>query len=300
MATRAQGVWSTWEDGGGEGARARARKDGMGMGVRAEARAGATANDWCATAQAGRRACAPVERVGNVPGGENGKRGLLDGERRPVRVREAQRSLGRRIEDGRDGPRSAASRPVLGRPLPSGRVDLLVENTVDHVHLLWVQVGRRRLVPAGFAVDGPQHCVGIARDPVLLEQVVYVGAELCLAALAESHQNRTALLQVLGHGVEFLRRELLARAGDHKNGSVAQPLQRDRVLVHGELEVGGELAPQHLEPGRQVEDLVVRDVKGDGGKSRHGSWNYQLRVLRVTSPLAGGGKRARRFCVTRK
>ena len=144
-----------------------------------------------------------------------------------------------------------------------------------------------------FAVDGPQHCVGIARDPVLLEQVVYVGAELCLAALAESHQNRTALLQVLGHGVEFLRRELLARAGDHKNGSVAQPLQRDRVLVHGELEVGGELAPQHLEPGRQVEDLVVRDVKRDGGKSRHGSWNSQLRVLRVTSPLAGGGKRAR-------
>ena len=31
VATRAQGVWSTWEDGGGEGARARARKDGMGM-----------------------------------------------------------------------------------------------------------------------------------------------------------------------------------------------------------------------------------------------------------------------------
>ena len=111
------------------------------------ARAGAAGAEQAAAPE---RAHRPVERQRERARREHGEGGLLDGERRAVRVDERQVRLRRRVGDRRHvGGRSAAG---LLR-FAGGRVELPVQHAVGNVHL--------RRQPRG--VDGPGGAGGCRR-----------------------------------------------------------------------------------------------------------------------------------------
>mmetsp|Transcript_6549 Transcript_6549/g.20616 ORF Transcript_6549/g.20616 Transcript_6549/m.20616 type:complete len:272 (-) Transcript_6549:98-913(-) len=193
----------------------------------------------------------PVERVRDVPAGEDGEGGLLHCEARAVRVGERQIGVGPRLRDGR-GER--ANRRVLTEPLARADVNPAVQDAVRDVHLLGVKV---------LVIDGAHDRVGVHLDPVLLEEAVEVGAEARLAALGEQKHERAALRDVRAHGLKLLGREAFLRRDKDVARRLPQPVKRDRVLVDEDLNEALQLAPPLLEPRLRRVRLALRAVKAD-------------------------------------
>mmetsp|Transcript_38259 Transcript_38259/g.113726 ORF Transcript_38259/g.113726 Transcript_38259/m.113726 type:complete len:257 (+) Transcript_38259:539-1309(+) len=133
------------------------------------------------------RAHGPIERQREGAGRQHREGRLLHRERRAVR------------KDKREAAR-ASRRPACTL------LERRVEHPSLHMHLLWVRV---------LVVHRAEDRVAVARDAKLLGEIVDVGAQRGLAALAQRDEQRPPLSHVRLERVELCLAELFAWRGDN-------------------------------------------------------------------------------------
>eukprot|EP00754_Rhynchopus_humris_P010842 Rhum_TRINITY_DN14179_c21_g1::Rhum_TRINITY_DN14179_c21_g1_i1::g.72405::m.72405 len=183
-----------------------------------------------------------VERVRQVPAGQEGDGRLLQGERGAVRVHEGKGVL--LAEAGGAGARLRAACSVaacgcgccslVAADLLSGACDHAVEDAVADVRLLGVEVLVVHCAHDGVGVEGD----GVLRQHVDdVPEVARVRLPLrrprpVVASLARQEQHGAALRQVLLQALDLVVCEALPAAAEDDEGNAVQLLFCKRLLVY--------------------------------------------------------------------